>query len=307
MTDNHAFGREDAGALVPRLRVWWETAARDLPWRGEGGPAWGILVSEVMSQQTPMSRVAPYWTDWMRRWPTPGSCAAASKAEILTAWGNLGYPSRALRLRACAQTIVERFGGSVPQDYGDLVSLPGVGRYTASAVLSFAFGKRVAVVDTNIRRVVSRAFDGGESIGGATTKADLARAVELLPREDGDSVVWNQTLMEIGATVCTSSNPRCRTCPLAGVCRWKRAGYPGMGAARTRSTQKWKGTDRQVRGIVLKALRRQAKDGVARPRLAPDDLEALWPDSGQLRACVAALDADGLVAIGRDGGVTFPD
>ena len=307
MTDNHTFSREDAEALVPRLWAWWKTAARNLPWRGTGVSAWGVLVSEVMSQQTPMSRVVPYWTDWMHRWPTPSSCASASKAQILTAWGNLGYPSRALRLRACAQAIVERFGGSVPQDYRELVSLPGVGQYTASAVLSFAFGKRVAVVDTNIRRVVSRAFDGAESIGGVTTQADLARAVELLPRENTASVVWNQTLMEIGATVCTSSHPRCGACPLAGICQWKRTDYPGMGVARTRSVQKWKGTNRQVRGIVLKALRRQVKDGVARPYLAPNDLEALWPDSDQLHACVVALDDDGLVAIGRDGGVTFPD
>lgn len=299
MTDKTA--KEALGSLSR----WFAANKRALPWRKAGTSPWGILVSEVMSQQTPMSRVAPYWISWMEAWPTPAACAQASSAEILTAWGHLGYPRRALNLQACAAAICERFNGAVPNTYDDLIALPGIGPYTASAVLSFAFGVRCAVVDTNIRRVLSRAFDGEESVGGATTAADRARAQELLPVDPADAMVWNQAVMELGATVCTAANPQCEICPLAGLCAWKAAGFPGMGVKRTRPAQKWKGTNRQVRGIVLNALRQKARAGED-PILEQEDLAVLWPDSAQLHMCVAALDNDGLIDILPGGAVTFP-
>lgn len=293
--------------LLPRLRAWWELSARDLPWRSHDVTAWGVLVSEVMSQQTPMIRVVPYWNLWMEQWPTPAALADASSAEVITAWGKLGYPRRALRLQECARVVVEKHGGEVPSAYDELLALPGVGEYTASAVASFAYGVRVAVVDTNIRRVLSRVFDGEENFGGATTPADRRRAQSVLPADTDDSVLWNQGIMELGATVCTSTSPQCEICPFRDLCRWRRAGYPGMGTKPTRKTQKWKGTNRQVRGIVLNALRSKALEltGVA-PSLSADELAQLWPDRGQLQECVVALDNDGLIEILSDGSVAFP-
>lgn len=286
--------------VLRRLRLWWATSARALPWRAPETSPWGILVSEVMSQQTPMIRVVPYWNAWMQTWPTPADLARASSAEIITAWGKLGYPRRALRLQECARVVVADYAGNLPTDYEALLGLPGVGEYTASAVAAFAYGQRVAVVDTNIRRVISRIFDGVESYGGATTAQDRARAREVLPEEVSDSVLWNQAVMELGATVCTSTSPACETCPLNDICKWRAEGYPGMGEKPTRKTQKWKGTNRQVRGIVLNALRAK------QTALNADELASLWKNQAQLQECVAALDDDGLVEILPDGGVAFP-
>ena len=142
-------------AISLRLGAWWEANARDLPWRFGRATPWGVLVSEVMSQQTQMSRVVPYWTDWMERWPDTRALAEAPKAEVITAWGRLGYPRRALRLQECARVVAEDYADKLPRTYDELTALPGIGDYTASAVMSFAFGERIAVIDTNIRRVLS--------------------------------------------------------------------------------------------------------------------------------------------------------
>jgi A/G-specific adenine glycosylase len=264
-----------------------------------------------MSQQTPMIRVVPYWNSWMKTWPTPQALSQASSAEVITAWGKLGYPRRALRLQECARVVVERYDGVLPRDYDDLLELPGVGEYTASAVASFAYTQRVAVVDTNIRRVISRVFDGEENYGGATSPADRARAKQVLPDSAEDALVWNQGVMELGATVCTATSARCEVCPLNDLCRWRAAGYPGKGVKPTRKTQKWKGTNRQVRGIVLNALRAKAaaqhgENTSTAPRLSSEELEALWENTAQLHECVAALDDDHLVEILPGGGVGFP-
>lgn len=170
-------------AISLRLGAWWEANARDLPWRFGRATPWGVLVSEVMSQQTQMSRVVPYWNDWMARWPDARALAAAPKADVITAWGRLGYPRRALRLQECARVVAEEYGDELPRTYDELVALPGIGDYTASAVLSFAFGERIAVIDTNIRRVLSRVFLGTESRGGAASPAERALANRMLPQD----------------------------------------------------------------------------------------------------------------------------
>ena len=162
--------RVSAAAACRHLAAWWELNARDLPWRFGRTTPWGVLVSEVMSQQTQMSRVVPYWESWMAVWPDAAALAVASTAEVITAWGRLGYPRRALRLQECARVVAEEYANELPHTYEELVALPGVGDYTASAVLSFAFGERVAVIDTNIRRVLSRVFLGVESRGGAASR-----------------------------------------------------------------------------------------------------------------------------------------
>ena len=315
--------RVSAAAACRHLAAWWELNARDLPWRFGRTTPWGVLVSEVMSQQTQMSRVVPYWESWMAVWPDAAALAVASTAEVITAWGRLGYPRRALRLQECARVVAEEYANELPHTYEELVALPGVGDYTASAVLSFAFGERVAVIDTNIRRVLSRVFLGVESRGGAASRAERELAWHVLPEEgrgqeaSGSSVIWNQAVMELGATVCTAKAPQCGDCPLRGECAFLAAGLPGLGERRTRPRQRFQGTDRQVRGIILNALRQaaaQAARGVADGRLetgAPgavprSQIEQLWPDHVQLDACIASLDEDGLLDMLPDGSLRLP-
>lgn len=312
-----------ATAAYRHLAAWWELNARDLPWRFGRTTPWGVMVSEVMSQQTQMSRVVPYWESWMAVWPDAAALAEASTAEVITAWGRLGYPRRALRLQECARVVAEEYANELPHTYEELVALPGVGDYTASAVLSFAFGERVAVIDTNIRRVLSRVFLGVESRGGAASRTERELAWCVLPEEgrgqeaSGSSVIWNQAVMELGATVCTAKAPQCGDCPLRGECAFLAAGLPGLGERRTRPRQRFQGTDRQVRGIILNALRQaaaQAARGVADGRLetgAPgavprSQIEQLWPDHVQLDACIASLDEDGLLDMLPDGSLRLP-
>ena len=178
---------ENAEAVADALAEWWHASARDLPWRFGRTTAWGVLVSEVMSQQTQMSRVVPYWNDWMERWPDAVALADAAKADVITAWGRLGYPRRALRLQECARVVASDYDNKLPRTYDELLALPGIGDYTASAVMSFAFGERIAVVDTNIRRVLSRVFLGEESLGGAARPAERALAKQWC----GISPLWN--------------------------------------------------------------------------------------------------------------------
>ncbi|WP_045924269.1 HhH-GPD family protein [Bifidobacterium kimbladii] len=313
-----------------RLFDWWSRYARDLPWRFGRTTPWGVLVSEVMSQQTQMSRVVPYWTAWMKVWPDAASLAAAPKAEVITAWGRLGYPRRALRLQECARQVAGQYADRLPRDYDQLVALPGIGDYTASAVMSFAYGERIAVIDTNIRRVLSRVFLGRESKGGAASREERQLAWQVLPEDEdpeasdhrvnGDdrletadpqirsaawreppSARWNQAVMELGATVCVARKPACDICPLAGHCRFLKAGLPGLGSGRTRPRQRFAGTDRQIRGSILQALRQASGAPVFRK-----DLKPLCDDEIRLDRCIASLDEDGLLEIGQDGSLSLP-
>lgn len=286
-----------------KLAAWWDTNARDLPWRFGRTTPWGVLVSEVMSQQTQMSRVVPYWETWMRAWPDAAALADATTAEVITAWGRLGYPRRALRLQDCARAVRDRYADELPRTYDELTGLPGIGDYTASAVLSFAFGERIAVIDTNIRRVLSRVFLGVESLGGSAKPAERELANRVLPADAARSVTWNQSVMELGATVCTAKRPLCDVCPVAEHCAFLAAGRPGLGERRTRPRQRFAGTDRQVRGIVLDALR-GLPDGQS--VLDRSRIETLWPDHIQLDQCIASLDEDGLIDMLPDGGVRLP-
>lgn len=271
------------------LAAWFARTARDLPWRAPDRTPWGVLVSEVMSQQTPVARVAPVWVVWMERWPTPADLASASTAEVLRAWGTLGYPRRALRLQDCARAVVERHGGEVPEDEVALLALPGVGAYTAGAVMAFAFGRRSVVLDTNVRRVLARTLAGAALPAPSLTAAETARAAAVVPSDDADAATWAAASMELGAVVCTARAPRCDACPVAGSCAWRAAGYPADEHEARRRTQSWAGTDRQVRGKVM-ALLRAEHGHVGRERVA-----LVWPDARQLDRCVAGLVEDGLV------------
>ncbi|MGH3719053.1 MAG: A/G-specific adenine glycosylase [Pseudonocardiaceae bacterium] len=280
-----------------RLIAWFDAHARALPWREPGTTPWGVLVSEVMLQQTPVQRVTGVWTEWLARWPTPSSLAAETPGTVVRAWGKLGYPRRALRLHAAATVIAARHDDVVPADVDVLLALPGIGAYTARAVAAFGYGHRVPVVDTNVRRVVARAVHGMADSGPPSTSRDLSDAERVLPR--AQPARFSAALMELGAVVCTARRPRCADCPVAGECAWVRAGQPAR-TTPARAAQRFAGTDRQVRGLLLDVLR-AAPDPVPRARL-----DVVWRDALQRDRCLGSLLVDGLVEQTHDGSFALP-
>lgn len=275
----------------PDLLAWYDREQRDLPWRRPGVTPWQILVSEFMLQQTPVARVEPIWLSWIERWPTPSATAAASAADVLRAWGKLGYPRRAKRLHECATVIATEHGDEVPADVEVLLNLPGIGAYTARAVACFAYGQRVPVVDTNVRRVVARAVHGRADSPASTR--DLADVAALLP--DGpEAPRFSVAMMELGATVCTARAPRCGVCPVQ-TCTWRSLGHPAASAP-VRKAQRYAGTDRQVRGRLLDVLR-----GSATP-VSRAQLDVVWlTDTAQRDRALDSLLVDGLVEQTADG------
>jgi A/G-specific adenine glycosylase len=291
--------RSPSVSLPALVLDWYRENARDLPWRRADTTPWGVMVSEFMLQQTPVARVEPIWLDWMRRWPTPSAFAAAPRADVLRAWGKLGYPRRALRLHEAAAVIAERHGDVVPSDVDALEALPGVGSYTARAVAAFGYGLRRPVVDTNVRRVVARAVHGAGDAGPARTKADLADVDALLPADDATAATISAGLMELGAVVCTARAPRCAICPARAVCAWQANGRPEYTGPR-RPVQGYAGTDRQVRGRLLDVLR-AAPGPVERAAL-----DAAWSEPGQRDRCLHSLLVDGLAEQRADGRFALP-
>lgn len=283
-------------ALHEPILGWYDEHARELPWREQSASPWSVMVSEFMLQQTPVTRVLPVHSQWLERWPTPADLAAEPSGEAVRAWGRLGYPRRALRLHAAAGTIVERHGGLVPPSYDELITLPGVGDYTASAIASFAFGRRHVVLDTNVRRVFARAVTGVEFPARSVTRAERDLAHELLPDGEDTAAAWAVAVMELGALVCTAAKPRCERCPVSDRCAWRLAGHPAYDGP-PRPVQAWAGTDRQVRGRLLAVLRENAGT------VHRSSLDAVWPDVEQRERCLASLIADGLVV--RTGAGTY--
>lgn len=281
---------------VDQVLDWFGVHARDLPWRRPECSPWGVLVSEVMLQQTPVVRVLPVWVRWMERWPAAADLAAATQADAVRAWERLGYPRRAKRLWECAVAVTERHGGEVPDDDEALLALPGVGAYTAAAVAAFAFGRRAVVLDTNVRRVIGRAWSGEPLPPASARRAEWDLADRIAPADDDRAAAWAAASMELGALVCTARNPRCEECPLASSCRWLAAGRQGLAEA-PRRTQAWHGTDRQVRGRIMALLREASGPIVVAGQAALADVEP-----GQVDRCVESLIADGLVGAvpGRD-------
>jgi A/G-specific adenine glycosylase len=267
-----------------------QAVLRPLPWRQTRAP-WPVMVSEVMLQQTQASRVVGPWVDFVAQFPDPGTCAAAPTGAVVRAWAGLGYNRRAVRLRAAAAAMVERHASQVPADLHDLLALPGIGPYTARAVLAFAYEQDVAVVDTNVRRVLSRSVLGRRAAPGELQ----ALADALVP--PGRGWAWNQGILELGATVCTSRAPRCERCPLERHCQWRSAGRPDPDpAAGTPVQAPFDGSDRQGRGRLVQRLR-------AGP-LAAGTLAAAagWPDDPERAERVAGmLLADGLAVRDSSG------
>ncbi len=281
MPDGSLTAEQDA------LLRWAAREHRDLPWRRTRDP-WAVLVSEAMLQQTQVARVVPKYHAFLGRFPTPATCAAAPQSEVVTLWAGLGYNRRAAQLHRAAAAMVERHGGSVPDRLEHLLALPGVGPYTARAVLAFAFEQDAAVVDTNVARVLAR------RAGGPLTAAEAQRGADAwLP--PGRAWAWNQGMLDLGAGVCTARAPRCGECPLAAGCTWAAADNvapdPAVGSAGVSAGQsRFAGSDRQGRGRLVHALRGGP--------VAIDDLaDAMgWPDDpGRARRVAATLVADGLV------------
>ncbi|MDO9174736.1 MAG: A/G-specific adenine glycosylase [Actinomycetota bacterium] len=228
------------------LLAWGLPRLRDLPWRRTRDP-WAVLVSEVMLQQTQVARVIPKYLAFLEAFPTPAECAAASLGDVLRSWQGLGYPRRARNLHAAAAEVAAR--GSFPESLPDLLALPGVGQYTARAVLAFAFEADAAVVDTNIARVYAR-------VAGRSLTAKEVQAAADLSLPPGDGWAWNQCLMELGATLCRPGVPACDECPLQRECAWRGVGPdPAIGSAGvSRPQARFEGSERQARGRLLKAL-----------------------------------------------------
>lgn len=274
MSDNSKYER----AII----AWFKKNKRDLPWRKTD--AWGVLVSEIMLQQTPVQRVLPVYNEWMKRWPTPAHLAKATPAEVITAWGRLGYPRRALRLHECAKVITTDLNGVIPNTEIELRKLPGIGEYTAAAMVAFAFEGRSLVLDINIRRLFSRLYKGEEAPTAAPTKAERIEYAQYVPQKNAH--IWAAATMELGALICTAKNPLCGRCPVSDDCTWRSLDYPA--SERVKRTQTWHGTDRQCRGTIVQALRENSL-------LKKKELHLLWDVPSQVEKAILTLLDDGLI------------
>jgi A/G-specific adenine glycosylase len=259
-----------------------------------------VLVSETMAQQTQLARVVPAFGRFMASFPTPGSCATAPLGDVLIAWEGMGYNRRARNLHRAAGVVVAEHGGRIPDDLDALLALPGVGPYTARAVLAFAFERDVGVVDTNAGRVLARA------VSGTSLRPAAAQALVDAMVPPGRGWSFGQALLDLGATVCTSRAPDCRGCPIRRRCAWARAGLPAPDPARgsagvSVAQSAFAGSDRQGRGRLVAALR----TGPLAPAQVAD--AAGWPDDGPRAGRVAdGLVAEGLAERDRDGTLHLP-
>jgi A/G-specific adenine glycosylase len=251
-----------------------------------------------MLQQTQVSRVELFYARFVERWPTLQHLAKARPAQVRAQWEGLGYYRRAANLHALAKVVVKEHGGEMPDHPGELRALPGIGPYTAGAVACFAFERRTPAVDTNVARVIRRAFhprrpkDPNDPVIWQTAEA-------LLPRTGKSAWAFNQGIMELGALVCTARTPNCAQCPLIDRCAWQRADAPPYAGPRVRP-QRFAGTDRQVRGLLMDVLR-DSPAPVGKPAL-----DLAWPDRVQRDRALDGLVADGLVDPLPDGRYALP-
>jgi A/G-specific adenine glycosylase len=272
---------------------WFKKNKRDLPWRNTY--PWGVLVSEIMLQQTPVQRVLPVYNEWVKRWPSAAHLAKATPAEVITAWGRLGYPRRALRLHECAKVITNDLGGVIPNEESELRKLPGIGEYTAAAIVAFAFEGRSLVLDINIRRLFSRLYKGEEAPSVAPTKAERIEYAQYVPEKKAH--LWAAATMELGALICTAKNPLCGRCPVAQHCEWRSLDYPA--SERVKRTQTWHGTDRQCRGTIVQALRDNKS-------LTKREIMLLWDVPSQVEKSIITLLHDGLIEERRKNTFSLP-
>ncbi len=299
----------DAHALHAAVAAWYAHNARVLPWRDIADP-YAILVSEVMLQQTQVERVIPKYHAFLEAFPTFRTLADAQPADVIRLWAGMGYNGRAVRLHKLARAVVEHHGGALPGTVAELRKLPGIGPYTAAAIASFAFGEPVAVLDTNIYRVLSRVVHG---IDAPPRDALHPLAEELLPQADNpiSPADWHQALMDVGATLCTARQPRCMLCPLRPHCAAAPHLQSGSDPALAEASvpyaprqSRFQGSARYFRGRIVDHLREQSDAGVEE-----DALETVLSDAESasgascpvpLSDLLAALERDGLIR--RDSG-----
>jgi A/G-specific adenine glycosylase len=280
------------------LLSWAAEHGRDLPWRRTRDP-WEVLVSELMLQQTQVPRVVPRWEAFLARFPTPSACAAAPAGDVVRAWEGLGYNRRALNLHRCAVAVVERHGGELPDDLAALLALPGIGPYTARAVLVFAYEHDVGLVDTNAGRFLARAGAGR----ALAPKEAQALADSLVP--EGRGWAWGQAVFDLGALVCVKRSPRCEACPILSSCAWARAGWPapdpvGGSAGISTPQSTFVGSDRQGRGRLVDALRRGPVEPGALREVTG------WSDVARAERVARTLVRDGLAVVDPDGVYHLP-
>ena len=281
--------------IARAIADWYRGGHRDLPWRRSGFPAWGILISEFMLQQTPVARVIPRLEEWLARWPTPADLAAVPPGEAVRAWDRLGYPRRALALHGAATAIADRHDNVVPADVDALLALPGVGPYTARAVAAFAYGVRTPVVDINARGVLARAVEGRGEPGPAQTRRDLTLMETLLPADPERARLVNAGTMELGQVVCTARHP-------AATSARSRRPAPGgrlseyLGSASRATTP----ASPRCAGLIRPELR------ASEVSVPTDVIEALWPDAVQRDRALAGLLRDGLATGDADRGYGLP-
>lgn len=305
-----------------RLNEWYMRAGRDLPWRRTRDP-YHTLVAEFMLQQTGVARVSPTYETFLERFPTVQALADASAGNVIRAWSGLGYNRRAINLQRAARAIVDDHGGSVPSDPTTLQTLPGIGPYTAAAIACFAFQRPVAVMDTNIRRVLGRLILGHHDIDAATGWR-LAEAI--VPESGVEASSWHQALMDLGATVCLARRPACDECPVKDLCAGRplfsgedspTIAYPELSdampqlrvAERARPTQQgWIGTTRYYRGRIVETLRNHANRTMTLDELGPLVREGYSASehADWLRGLLAGLERDGLV-VGKRDSVGLPE
>ena len=299
------------------LLQWYQEHQRDLPWRATDN-AYAILVSEIMLQQTQVDRVLPKYRQFLTAFPTLADLAAAPTADVISVWVPLGYNSRAVRLQSIARQVIAEYDGRIPDTIDELLRLKGIGRYTAGAIACFAYRKQVATVDTNIYRVLHRIFLGLEHPEAQINNDQMLRLAEsVMPA--GESYNWNQALMDLGATICTSANPQCVRCPLQETCAAytemsQYSLFPGGTVLRQLrkvaekkapyQAQPFTSTNRYFRGRIVDHLRSlspgqrmtlAALGLIIKPEFHDDDLP--W-----LQKLVSGLAKDGLVDVHEDGG-----
>ena len=234
-----------------KVFLWWDSEKRDLPWRISRDP-WAILVSEFMLQQTQASRVVAKYKTFLERFPNPTLCASSTPGKVIELWSGLGYNRRAINLHRTAKTIAEKHKGTVPDELSLLLDLPGIGDYTARAILAFSFEKDVAVVDVNVKRVLSR-------LEGRTLSMKEAQSIADQNLPTGEGWRWNQAMIEIGATICTARKTKCVKCPLKETCTWTKnqaATDPAI-SVKSKKLETFEGSDRQGRGKLINALRNE--------------------------------------------------
>jgi A/G-specific adenine glycosylase len=298
------------------LLTWYRAERRNLPWRSTDDP-YAILVSEIMLQQTQVDRVLPKYAQFLAAFPTLSDLAAAPTSEVISVWVPLGYNMRAVRLQSISRQVITEYGGRIPDTIDDLMKLKGIGRYTAGAIACFAYHKQVATVDTNIYRVLHRIFLGLEQPEAKLNNDQmLSLAEQVLPHSEAYD--WNQALMDLGATICTSNNPQCTRCPVQQTCSAysemsQQSLFPSGAVLRqmrkvaekkaTYQTQPFTSTNRYFRGRIVDHLRSlaagerislNALGSKIKPDFCPEDLP--W-----LQKLIAGLVKDGLVDCTNEG------